>query len=71
VHAHPDMVAADELRESRREANMLGTEGTGWDTAYAVRWLSSPEARWVTGVILPIDGGLASMIVVNTPKLVK
>lgn len=44
-------------RERRRQAVPLQTEGTGWDVAYAAVYLASDEARWVTGVMLPIDGG--------------
>jgi NAD(P)-dependent dehydrogenase (short-subunit alcohol dehydrogenase family) len=41
---------------------MLGIEGYGWDTGYAVRWLAGPESRWVTGAILPVDAGLSATI---------
>jgi NAD(P)-dependent dehydrogenase (short-subunit alcohol dehydrogenase family) len=44
-------------RERRRKAVPLQTEGTAWDVAYAAVYLASDEARWVTGVMLPIDGG--------------
>ncbi len=49
---------SEELREKRRQSSLLGTEGTGWDIAYAVLFLASDEARWITGVILPVDGGV-------------
>ena len=48
----------DELRTLRREANPLGLEGTGWDIAQAALFLASDESRWITGVTLPVDGGL-------------
>jgi NAD(P)-dependent dehydrogenase (short-subunit alcohol dehydrogenase family) len=48
----------EEARERRRKAVPLQTEGTAWDVAYAAVYLASDEARWVTGVMLPIDGGL-------------
>jgi NAD(P)-dependent dehydrogenase (short-subunit alcohol dehydrogenase family) len=51
----------EEARERRRQAVPLQTEGTGWDVAYAAVYLASDEARWVTGVMLPIDGGLHSI----------
>ena len=47
-----------ELRERRRQAAPLGTEGTPWDIAWAAVFLASDEARWITGVTLPVDGGL-------------
>jgi NAD(P)-dependent dehydrogenase (short-subunit alcohol dehydrogenase family) len=47
----------DELRESRRTRSLLKTEGTGWDVGYAVLYLASDEARWVTGVTLAVDAG--------------
>ena len=31
--------------------------GTGWDVAHAALFLASDEARFVTGVLLPVDGG--------------
>ncbi|KAF9032925.1 hypothetical protein BJ165DRAFT_1417550 [Panaeolus papilionaceus] len=46
-----------EVREARRERSLLKTEGNGWDCGCAVRFLASDEARWVTGVILPVDAG--------------
>jgi NAD(P)-dependent dehydrogenase (short-subunit alcohol dehydrogenase family) len=48
----------DDLRQRRRNASPLRTEGTGWDVAWAAVFLASDEARWVTGVVLPVDAGL-------------
>jgi len=57
------MVAAagmdEELRERRRKASLLGVEGTGWDVGYAALFLVSDEARYITGVVLPVDGGVS------------
>jgi NAD(P)-dependent dehydrogenase (short-subunit alcohol dehydrogenase family) len=50
-----------EARELRRKAAPLGTEGTAWDVAYAALFLASDEARWVTGAVLPVDGGLLTV----------
>jgi NAD(P)-dependent dehydrogenase (short-subunit alcohol dehydrogenase family) len=33
--------------------------GTGWDVAYAALFLASDEARFITGALLPVDGGQA------------
>ncbi len=48
-------------RERRRLAVPLQTEGTGWDVAWAAVYLASDELRWVTGVMLPIDGGFLAI----------
>jgi NAD(P)-dependent dehydrogenase (short-subunit alcohol dehydrogenase family) len=37
--------------------SLLQTEGSGWDVGHAVAYLASDEARWLTGVILPVDAG--------------
>jgi len=44
-------------REARRKASVLGIEGTGWDIGYAVRFLLSAEARYITGQTVVVDGG--------------
>lgn len=51
----------DYLRALRNEAGLLGTEGTGWDVAWATAFLASDEARWITGVTLPVDSGVLSV----------
>ena len=50
----------DDLRQFRAEAAPLKTEGTGWDVGYAALFLASDEARWITGVCLPVDAGLTT-----------
>jgi NAD(P)-dependent dehydrogenase (short-subunit alcohol dehydrogenase family) len=60
-HIYTPMVAggmSEEMRELRRRAGPLGTEGTAWDIAWATVFLASDEARWITGVVLPVDAGL-------------
>ncbi|MEY3605322.1 MAG: hypothetical protein RIQ49_2354, partial [Pseudomonadota bacterium] len=36
--------------------------GTAMDVAYAALFLASEEARFVTGVALPVDGGMLARI---------
>jgi NAD(P)-dependent dehydrogenase (short-subunit alcohol dehydrogenase family) len=52
-----DNVAGEATRLRRARATMLGTEGTGWDVAYAALFFASDESRYVTGVSMPVDGG--------------
>ena len=42
---------------ARRPVPLRGRMGTGWDVAYASRFLHSDEAGFITGVVLPVDGG--------------
>ena len=48
-------------RERRKNAAPLATEGTAWDVGYAALYLASNEARWITGVVLPVDAGLLTV----------
>lgn len=50
----------EEMRERRRLASLLQTEGTAWDVAEAVCFLASDAARWITGVVLPVDAGASA-----------
>ena len=41
---------------------LKGGMGSAWDVANAVLFLASDEAKFITGAILPIDGGLGISI---------
>jgi NAD(P)-dependent dehydrogenase (short-subunit alcohol dehydrogenase family) len=45
----------------RAEAGLLGTPGDGWDVGYAAGFLASDEARWITGVVLPVESGVLAV----------
>jgi NAD(P)-dependent dehydrogenase (short-subunit alcohol dehydrogenase family) len=51
------------VRAARNARVPLGGKmGTAWDTAYAALFLASDEARFITGVVLPVDGGMGTRI---------
>ena len=56
-------IEKDKLVELRDAMVPLGAKmGTAWDVAYAALYLASDEARFVTGVALPVDGGQSARI---------
>ena len=52
----------DIIRFRNRLVPLKGGMGDAWDTAYAALFLASDEAKFITGVILPVDGGQSSKI---------
>ena len=62
VHgAFPSRLMRPGARELRRNASPLGTEGTPWDVAWLAVFLASDESRWISGVTIPVDGGLLAV----------
>lgn len=49
---------SEAARAQRARASVLKTEGTGWDVGHAVRFLLSSHARYITGQVLVVDGGV-------------
>ncbi|UOR01809.1 SDR family oxidoreductase [Leucobacter allii] len=48
---------SEEQREVRRRNVALQTEGNVWDIASAAFFLCTAQARWISGHVLPVDGG--------------
>ncbi len=49
---------SDRARAQRANASVLKVEGTGWDIGHAVKFLLSDHARYITGQVLVVDGGV-------------
>jgi NAD(P)-dependent dehydrogenase (short-subunit alcohol dehydrogenase family) len=52
----------DLIQERNSRVPLKGGMGSGWDTAYAALFLASDEAKFITGVVLPVDGGQCAKI---------
>jgi NAD(P)-dependent dehydrogenase (short-subunit alcohol dehydrogenase family) len=56
-------VKKDDLIKMRDQAVPLkGGMGDAWDTAYAALFLASDEAKFITSIVLPVDGGQSAKI---------
>jgi NAD(P)-dependent dehydrogenase (short-subunit alcohol dehydrogenase family) len=53
------MLERDGVADSFVERTPLGRIADGSDIADVVAFLASPAARWITGVSLPVDGGMS------------
>ena len=62
-HSEAREIDRDALRAERNKLVPLsGAMGNAWDTAYASLFLASDEAKFITGIILPVDGGQSARI---------
>lgn len=50
--------STEEMKAKRDALSPMKRQGDGWDIAWASVFLASDEAKYITGVELPIDGGL-------------
>jgi len=58
VYARGNTMMSEGARAQRAKASVLKIEGTGWDIGHGVRFLMSNHARYITGQVLVIDGGV-------------
>ncbi len=50
------------IAERNASVPLGGAMGSAWDVANAALFLASDEARFITGVCLPVDGGQSALI---------
>lgn len=56
-----DLTSRDAARKASEAMHPLGRIGTPEDVASAIAWLLDPEQAWITGQVLGVDGGLATL----------
>jgi NAD(P)-dependent dehydrogenase (short-subunit alcohol dehydrogenase family) len=66
-HIHKAIVGqyeggAERMVAERSALCPMGRMGTGWDIAKAAVFLASDDAQYITGVCLPVDGGLTCRV---------
>jgi NAD(P)-dependent dehydrogenase (short-subunit alcohol dehydrogenase family) len=54
--------AREDIAALRASRVPMQRQGTAWDVANAALYLSSDDAAFVTGVLLPVDGGQCTMV---------
>ncbi len=59
IHEGVHGKSAAEFIEEMAPYHPLGRVGTPEDIAYAALFLASDEAGWITGAIIPVDGGIS------------
>ena len=57
-----DLSKADLRAQRDARVPLRGKMGTAWDVAYAALFLHSDEAKFITGAVLPVDGGQCARI---------
>ena len=68
VHTFKNAYAGDweEVVRHRHAMVPMGRMGTGWDIAKAAVFLASDDAAYITGIRLPVDGGLSGVFTTPT-----
>lgn len=52
----------EELADARAAHVPMKHQGTAWDVAYAALYFASDESAFVTGALLPVDGGQSTSV---------
>jgi NAD(P)-dependent dehydrogenase (short-subunit alcohol dehydrogenase family) len=55
-------VSRETVADARARTVPLGHQGTAWDVAHAALFLASDDAAFITGVVLPVDGGQSAQV---------
>src|SRR5437879_5269848 len=58
VYARGNTMMSDNARSQRANASVLKVDGVGSDLGHGVRFLMSNHARYITGQVLVLDGGV-------------
>ncbi len=58
-----DAASEKELVARRHATSPTGAMGDAWDIAWASVFLASDQARYINGVLLPVDGGMTCKVV--------
>ncbi len=56
------ILASPENRKVTESMHPLGRVGLPADVAAAIEWLIGADGGWVTGAVIPVDGGLANVL---------
>ena len=59
IHQTADKKNRDQFLTAMSEIHPLGFVGSPEDIAYAALFLASDEAKWITGAVLAVDGGIS------------
>ncbi len=52
----------DEVRKERDRTVPMGRMGTPWETAKVATFLASDDSSYITGAVIPMDGGLHTRV---------
>ncbi len=50
------------IRKQRDASVPMGRMGTAWETATAAVFLASDDASYITGAVIPVDGGMHTRV---------